>query len=364
MRRTVTLTGAWSLKEQTFADGRLSLYNRETGTWKFFTADLEETGFMTTENMDEYFSYDGDTYYYLNDHVLCRKSVADGIQEEVPLNIQLRFLDITAFDGKSGRMALHFYLSPYGSECGTAILNVTTGQLDVLQTEYSQTVFTEKGMCLLTFENDAMGYSLRCGSEDKGYYFVDAGIFLDRGNDLYAVPNSPYLIGTGRGSTLYMPGEKIRAWFLADLGLSEDVYFSCFLPEKAVLLMAVFRDGAFHIYAMKPEDISFEELAEGAPIPSPLVVEEALAQSYWQQANGIPTRTGIVRGGQKVCGCFGANLRSAYPFVLSMQGSGCSLRIPYCADGDHGREGATCLHTKSTGSIAADAGTVSGGISG
>lgn len=288
VRRTVTLTGAWSLKEQTFADGRLSLYNRETGTWKFFTADLEETGFMTTENMDGYFSYDGDTYYYLNDHVLCRKSVADGIQEEVPLNIQLRFLDITAFDGKSGRMALHFYLSPYGSECGTAILNVITGQLDMLQTEYSQTVFTEKGLCLLTFENDAMGYSLRCGSEDKGYYFVDAGIFLDRGNDLYAVPNSPYLIGTGRGSTLYMPGEKIRAWSLADLGLSEDVYFSCFLPEKAVLLMAVFRDGAFHIYAMKPEDISFEELAEGAPIPSPLVVEEALAQSYWQQANGIP----------------------------------------------------------------------------
>lgn len=282
------MTGAWSLKEQTLADGRLSLYNRETGTWKFFTADLEETGFMTTENMDGYFSYDGNTYYYLNDHVLCRKSVADGIQEEVPLNIQLRFLDITAFDGKGGRMALHFYLSPYGSECGTAILNVITGQLDMLQTEYSQTVFTEKGLCLLTFENDAMGYSLRCGSEDKGYYFVDAGIFLDRGNDLYAVPNSPYLIGTGRGSTLYMPGEKIRAWFLADLGLSEDVYFSCFLPEKAVLLMAVFRDGAFHIYAMKPEDISFEELAEGAPIPSPLAVEEALAQSYWQQANGIP----------------------------------------------------------------------------
>ena len=58
MRRTVTLTGAWSLKEQTLADGRLSLYNRETGTWKFFTADLEETGFMTTENMDGYFSYD------------------------------------------------------------------------------------------------------------------------------------------------------------------------------------------------------------------------------------------------------------------------------------------------------------------
>ena len=81
VRRTVTLTGAWSLKEQTLADGRLSLYNRETGTWKFFTADLEEMGFMTTENMDGYFSYDGNTYYYLNDHVLCRICVADGIQE-------------------------------------------------------------------------------------------------------------------------------------------------------------------------------------------------------------------------------------------------------------------------------------------
>ena len=48
----IRLDGLWTLKDQTFADGRVALYQRETNTWKFLSGSMEELGTWTAENVD------------------------------------------------------------------------------------------------------------------------------------------------------------------------------------------------------------------------------------------------------------------------------------------------------------------------
>lgn len=122
------LKGAWALKEQTFADGRFALCNRDTNTWKFMSAELMEISSVQTENADGFFSYAANKYYYLSDNVLCVQDIKSGEKGAVPLSPDLRLLYISAFDNKSGLVAAQFFLSPYSSECGTAMIDVAAGK--------------------------------------------------------------------------------------------------------------------------------------------------------------------------------------------------------------------------------------------
>ena len=132
VRQETVLDGVWDLKEQSLSDG-FALCDRENVVWQFLSSRLAQTGTWTAaENVDGYFSLDGGTYYFLRDSVLFRQQVDSGQPERMPLSCDLRILDITAFDAAAGRMAVQFLLSPYGSECGTALLDVTTGQLSML----------------------------------------------------------------------------------------------------------------------------------------------------------------------------------------------------------------------------------------
>lgn len=161
----MTLDGVWALKEQSFADHRLALCDRGNGMWKFFSPSLTELGTMQADDMEGFFSYEGDTYYYISDHVLCARDVSGGTVRRVPLALELRLLDIMAFDAANSRMVVQFFLSPYGSECGTAILDPATGQISMLRQERYQAAFTGgDGLCLLSFDAERMGYSALYGS--------------------------------------------------------------------------------------------------------------------------------------------------------------------------------------------------------
>lgn len=289
VRSERTLDGVWELREQRFSDGRLALCSRETSTWRFLSAALDDLGTMEAENMDGFFSYDAAGYYYLSDYVLCRRSVEDGTSDRVSLSLDLRLLDITAFDAASGRMAVQFFLSDYSSECGTAILDMTTGQCTMLRKERYQAAFNGDGVCLLSFDADVMGYAALYGSGDS-FFFADAGIFRDAGaGDLYAVSGTPYLMGVADGSsTLYALGGQITACPLTGCGISGEMYAVCFLPDAGVLAGAVYADGGCRLYVMDPGQLAFSAAADAAPADSPLTVDDALVQAYWAENTGAP----------------------------------------------------------------------------
>ena len=284
----ITLDGVWSFKAQSFSDGRLALYSRDSNAWKFLSSSLADIGSAVTENVDGFFSYDASAYYYVSDSVLCRQDIAAGERSRVPLSPDLRILDITAFDAQSGRMVVQFFLSPYGSECGTAIINAESGQLSMLQSARYQTAFTGSGLCLLEFDNDEMGYSALYES-GNGFMYAAADIFRESSSDLYAITGAPYLIGIADDRTcIYSLGDRLGICRLTDCGITGEIYFSCYLPDAALLAGAVYRDGAFRLYAIDPAQLPFAELDGAAGAESPLAVDGSLAENYWLEDAGMP----------------------------------------------------------------------------
>ena len=104
------------------------------------SAELMEISSVQTENADGFFSYAADKYYYLSDNVLCVQDIKSGEKGAVPLSPDLRLLYISAFDNKSGLIAAQFFLSPYSSECGTAIIDIAAGRPVMLQKERYQAI--------------------------------------------------------------------------------------------------------------------------------------------------------------------------------------------------------------------------------
>lgn len=331
VKREVTLDGVWDTKRQALAHG-FALCDRETNRWKLLDDVLTETGSFDAENVDGFFSYDGESYYSLRDGVLHCQNVAGGEAQPVTALSQLRFAELTAYDAASGRMAALFRLSPYGSVCGTAVFDPETGAISLLQEQrYQVMLASASGMSLLAFDNDKMGYSALCGSGDT-FWFADASLFLDAGGALYAVGDAEELIGVGTGrTTLYNVGESITACDLTANGIAGEMYDCCVLPEAGLLVGGIYENGAFRLYVIDPAQLTFESVASAVPVPSPLTVNETLLQAYWGALNGLPVAESLQEARQQAdvleqrygvrillsSQCREAAALSSYPITLS-----------------------------------------------
>lgn len=281
------LDGEWALQQQSFCDKRIALCDREHNMWRFLSPNLADLGTVKVETCDGYFSYDAKSYYFLRDDVLCRTELESGKTQAVKLDYDLRFLDIAAFDAAGSRMLAHFYLSPYSSKCGSAIFDPVTGEFSMLCAERYQAVFSGADVCLMEFDENTMGYSVLFGADDGGFFFADAGIFLDGSSEIYGICASPYLMGTSSEvSTLYSVGQKVRSCSLSSVGISGAIYSACYLPDEGVLVGSVYENGAFSLYVIYTGGLEFQDIADAAVVASPLTVNDELAQAYIGEKSG------------------------------------------------------------------------------
>lgn len=282
----ITLEGVWDFKDQTFADGSFALCRRETNTWKFLSSSLEELGTWNVETVDGFFSYDRENYYYLRDRELYWQRVGSSENGKVELPFDLRLLELTAYDAQNGILVMQFFLSPFSSECGTAIYDMKTGEFTMLQKERYRIFFGTTGYNLLLFDNEKMGYSVTFQDEGQ-FLFADAGIFTDTSGDLYAIGGSSYLMGITPGhSTLYATDKQISTCPLSSFGIDGEMYSSCYLPDENVLVGATYQDGGFRLYVIDLKQMPFTEQADAAAVDSPFVVDETLAKNYWGIVSG------------------------------------------------------------------------------
>lgn len=281
------LDGEWTLQQQSFCDKRIALCDREHNKWQLLSPNLADLGTVKVETCDGYFSYDAKSYYFLRDDVLCRTELESGETQAVELDYDLRFLDIAAFDASGSRMLAHFYLSPYSSKCGSAIFDPVTGEFSMLCAERYQAVFSGADVCLMEFDENTMGYSVLFGADDGGFFFADAGIFLDGSSEIYGICASPYLMGTSSEvSTLYSVGQKVRLCSLSSVGISGAIYSACYLPDEGVLVGSVYENGAFSLYVIYTGGLEFQDIADAAVVASPLTVNDELAQAYIGEKSG------------------------------------------------------------------------------
>lgn len=287
--RTVTsreLEGCWELQEQQFSDGRAVLFNWEASTWQFVGADLADIGTFSSDQTGGFFSLDGSSYYFVQDDVLCRADVAGGQTERVALETDMRFMDVAGRYPDSDTLFLHCLLSPYSTESGTAVLDPETGAYTMLQKDWYATYYGADSPELLWFNNETMGYDVLYASEGR-YYRADAALLHADEADILPVFGSAYLLGVAQDTTLYRLESGISACLLQAEQLGGALRNAVWLPEQ-VLVGCVYGGGAFHLTAIDPAQLTFTQVSDGAAVDSPMKVDTALTEVYWNSLNGQP----------------------------------------------------------------------------
>lgn len=281
------LEGCWELQTQRFTDGGFVLFNWDGGQWQFLGSDLSDAGNFYCEQYGGAFSQDGGSYYYVQDDVLCRADVASGASERIALATDMRFSDVAGIYPDSSALFLHCLLSPYSTESGTAILDLTTGEYTMLQKPWYAPYYGGEGPEFLWFNNEDMGYDVLYHAGEK-YYQADAALLGGADTDLFPVSGSPYLLGTTeRDATLYRLGSAISACLLSADQLGGTLRSAVWLPEEIVVGCAYGGD-TFRLVSMDPAQLTFSHITDAAPVESPLAVDESLTQVYWNSLNGQP----------------------------------------------------------------------------
>lgn len=277
------IEGAWAFKSQSFSDSRIAIYNYDLSEYMFLDTALKEITSVKVETVDGYWNYNCDTYYYLKDRVLCKMNISDRSPERVNLSLDLRFLEIGAFDNSSGNAVTQFYLSNYSGECGTALINVNTGDIEMLQDKRFQSNFTENGLVFMAFDENTMSYSLYYGSQKGNFRFVDSSVFSDSTDELYCVPSSEYAVGISNEKTsLYSFGDKLSECKLNENGIPGEIRFICSIKDGNLLAGAVYNGSAFKIYIIDPAQLSFSEISDAAVIDNIITVDKGIAENNFK----------------------------------------------------------------------------------
>ena len=280
------LEGCWELQGTRFTDGGFVLFNWEGGAWQLIGSDLSTTGDFYCEQYGGAFSQDGGSYYFVKDDVLCRADVATGETERVALQQDARFLDVAGISPDSGTLFLHCLLSPYSTESGTAMLDLTTGAYTMLQKLWYAPYYGGEGPEFLWFNNQDMGYDVLYPVGDR-YYQADAALLGGTEADLFPVAGSPYLLSAAEDATLYRLGSSISASLLDTDQLGGTLRNAVWLPEE-IIVGCAYGGGSFRLTAIDPTQLTFNHITDARSVESPLAVEETLTDVYWSSLNGQP----------------------------------------------------------------------------
>lgn len=282
------LEGCWELQAETFTDGSAALFNWEDGTWQFIDAGLADAGTYSNPQYGGVFSHDGSTYYFVQDGVLCRAGVSSGAQERVALASDMRFSDVAGIYPDSDTLFLHCRLSPYSTNSGTAILDVTTGACSMLQEAWYAPYYGASGPEFLQFREETGAYDMLFPYEGQ-YYLADAALLHSATEDLMPVSGSDYLIGAAQNTTIYRLTDSISACTLTDDQLGGALRGSVWLPEASVMVGSVYDEsGLTQLVAVDPAQLTFSPLADAAAVGSPVAVDDTLTDIYWSELNGSP----------------------------------------------------------------------------
>ena len=281
------LEGCWELQAETFADGTAALFNWEDSVWQFIDADLSTTGTFSVDQYGGVFSHDGSTYYFVQDGVLCRADVASGTQEPVAPDSDMRFLDVAGIYPDSDTLFLHCRLSPYSTNSGTVVLDLTTGNYSMLQEAWYTPYYGTSGPEFLQFREETGAYDVLFPHGGQ-YYLVDGTLLHSATSDLMPVSGSAYLIGAAQETTIYHLADSISACTLTDDQLGGTFRGSVWLPEASVMVGCIYNVETFRLTAIDPAQLTFSPLADAAAVDSPMAVDTSLMDVYWSELNGSP----------------------------------------------------------------------------
>ncbi len=272
-------SGYQDLREYCVSDESFVLYSMDESRFYFLNRSLEEIGSFAPENPDGVFSSDRKSYYFLKEQMLFRTDLDSGETARVEMPYNLYFLSISDYSPKLDRLVLNFVISPYESDYGTAIVDLKSGELLMLQRGGLRASFSGDTVFLMGYEEDGVTCSVTYGKGGSDFQYAGSDFFR-KGCELLVVDGSDCLAEVGDDTWIYRLGTEINACSLKNYGISGEFRCACWLEDSQTIVGGVFRDGEFRLYRLLLSELNFSPVAQPVNVPSPLTVSSELGNSY------------------------------------------------------------------------------------
>ena len=292
-----TLSGAWSLVEETFTDGQVVLqqWGEQNMTYRFLNEKLEDVREFVPEDGGGQLAHDGGTYYFLRDMMLYRQDTVTGEAQPVTLDQNLRFTYVDGIHPTKNQLLLWCRLSPWSEKSGTVLADMDSGKCLMVQETSDLSWFMETGLCQTSFDETGAGFNMRYALEDGSYRQAPAELFGAEAVDVQPVKGSRYAASTGEEKTvLFRLGQTVDRCgtedVLAQAGVTGQMLGVYWMPEAQVLLGAVYDQsrGTFRMVVLDPAQLPFTQCGETVEAASPVAVDESIADVYWGELAGQP----------------------------------------------------------------------------
>lgn len=301
---TVVADVAYSLV-QSFSDGNalLTYYDSDGTHYALCSPNLEITDLVLPAN-NGCFSSDGRLFYYVSGEVLCCYDISRQVSTPVELEYNLRFNYLDNLYANDTLLLCSVYGSNYSNTPCTAIVNVQSGKLMLLQDNYQNYFFTSDSffsydcdyseevfsLSRSALDGDTLSnFALSMGYDEmNGYY----GLQSISGSDYLYISYDPALDGGEEGegdrsstdsvktiTLLRLTDTAIESCSLTNLGIPGMAYYAVGLSDGTILFSTYQDDGTAALYCVSPEVLTYSSLALPESSTSP-AVDQDLLNSY------------------------------------------------------------------------------------
>lgn len=277
---------------QTSCPGFLPLFDPIEKTCTLYDAALTPLLTFQAQKLGGVFSGDGAAYYYISGQRLYQMDIASGESEQILLDIELPLEKITGYDPVRDLLALDVHTRYYLDVLCPGLVDLQTGQFQVLTREGNQCIFTADGLGLRFSDPLHLGTNLlltQPGAEeglqlinflaqDKDYSTIHVGgsnyVLRNRYN-----PKQGHKYLNGEILTL---GSEIRACDITELLGDLELRNLYLLPDGKLLGISREKKVTQPV-VICPELLTFEPLLTPEAV-EPALLDSTIVEDYAQEA--------------------------------------------------------------------------------
>lgn len=282
------------LVPQHFTDGTVMTADPKTNTFYVYDEALRLLDSFSAPDVDGYFSYDRQSYFYLDSGMLMRMALSGGDPQPMEIPGDLRFHRLVGIHPTEDLLIAQVYLSAYTDDHALALIDVQRGVLRMLTDRLSHVWLTGDTFYGVGMNQQSYGMDVYTGTlSGTQVTKLEARKIGDDQMGWSVMPGSHLLVRR------FAPDDDPRNTCIFDLknGTMVDLdtygYIDCtfgatWLYEEQ-LILGFYEEGDYFIpVVIDPKALTFGEGPEAEPVAWTALVDDALIQRYRVSAEGEP----------------------------------------------------------------------------
>ena len=289
--------------KQCFADGAVVLAVPSENALQVYDSQLQLTDTLEVSNLEGYFSGDRKNYYYAESGMLYRMDVASGNGGAMALQSELRLESLVGVHPTRGLLVARVYLSCYTRDCGLAVIDPATGEVELLTDRLDALQIYGDSFCGMGYDDTIYGYDVYVGSLSGGAVTLfDASELAEYEVGYTMVPGSSYLIrkcyaDDAQNVWLYDLAAGGTVCALEDYSMKTPVNGAVYLSGPQ-LIAGFYEDGLdFYPVVLDPKGMTFEAALTGQDGNWGALIDEGIIENIEAELEGpeLPAALAEVR---------------------------------------------------------------------